>query len=75
MYEVIVLTGSIPILPQLFLDALTVGGRLFAIIGDYPAMEATLITRTGNTHWTKKVLFETELPALINAPKAERFIF
>ena len=75
MYEVIVLTGSVPILSQNFLDALTVDGRLFAIIGDYPVMEATLITRTDNTHWTKKVLFETEVPALINAPKTEQFIF
>lgn len=75
MYEIIVLTGSVPVLPQTFLDALTVGGRLFAIIGSGPVMEATLITRTGNTQWTKKGLFETELPALINAPRSEQFKF
>ncbi|MCW9023516.1 MAG: protein-L-isoaspartate O-methyltransferase [Gammaproteobacteria bacterium] len=74
MYEVIVITGSIPILPQIFLDSLTIGGRLFAIIGDYPLMEATLITRTGNTEWSTDVLFETELPPLVNAPQSEQFV-
>ena len=54
---------------------MTIGGRLFAIIGQSPAMEATLITRTGNHDWSREVLFETDLPPLKNAPLPERFEF
>lgn len=73
-YDVIVLTGSVPSLAQVFLDSLDIGGRLFAVIGDDHLMEATLITRTGNTKWSTEVLFETELPALLNAPQNKQFV-
>lgn len=73
-YDVIVLTGSMPILPESFQRSLNVGGRLFAIIGDAPAMEVLLITRTKNNEWTHEVLFETDIPALINAAEPERFV-
>src|SRR5687768_3797948 len=42
-FDVIVLTGSVPFVPQSFLDRLNVGGRLFAVVGDPPVMEAMLI--------------------------------
>ncbi len=74
MYEAIAITGSLPMLPRAFLDAMTIGGRLFAIIGDAPTMEATLITRQGNNDWSREVLFETELPVLKNVQQPERFI-
>ena len=35
-----------------------VGGRLFAVVGDSPAMQATLYTRADATHWTVQSLFE-----------------
>ena len=73
-YDVIVLTGSMPLLPETFQRNLNVGGRLFAIIGDAPAMEVLLITRTKNNEWTHEVLLETDIPALINAAEPERFI-
>jgi len=72
-YDVIVITGSLPILPATFKQALKVGGRLLAIVGDAPAMEVRLITRVGEMEWTEEDLFETDLPALINAPQPERF--
>ncbi len=75
MHEVIAITGSLPVLPRTFLESMTIGGRLFAIIGQSPAMEATLITRTGNHDWSREVLFETDLPPLKNAPLPERFEF
>src|SRR5204863_9116318 len=40
-YDVIVLTGSTPVLPRAFLDRLAPGGRLFAVLGDAPVMKAT----------------------------------
>lgn len=72
-YDVIAITGSLPLLPEIFQQNLNVGGRLFAIIGDAPAMEAVLITRTGENEWTHESLLETSIPALINAAEPERF--
>lgn len=73
-YDVIAITGSLPILPEIFQRNLNVGGRLFAIVGDAPAMEAILITRVKDNEWTHKVLLETDIPALTNAAEPERFI-
>ncbi len=74
-YDVIVLTGSTPILPESFRTSLDLGGRLFAIVGESPLMEARLITRTGDDEWDQRVLFETDVPSLINAPKPGGFEF
>lgn len=73
-YDVICLTGSLPILPKPFMHDLAVGGRLFAIVGDSPVMDVMLITRAGQDDWSKEYLFETDLPALQNAEQPERFV-
>ena len=73
-YDAIVITGSLPILPDAFRRSLKVGGRLFAIVGDAPAMVARLITRIGQGEWSSEDLFETELPALKNALEPDRFV-
>ena len=73
-YDVIVITGSLPLLPVSFKQALNLGGRMVAIVGDSPVMEVVLITREGDSEWAQETLFETDLPALINAPEPERFI-
>jgi len=72
-YDVIAITGSLPMLPEVFQRNLNVGGRLFAIVGDAPAMEAIMITRVKDNEWEHKVLLETDIPALINAVEPERF--
>ena len=72
-YDVIVITGSLPILPEVFQRNLNVGGRLFVIVGDAPAMEAILITRVKDNEWSHDVLLETDIIALTNAPEPERF--
>lgn len=72
-YDVITITGSLPILPEVFQRNLNVGGRLFAIVGDAPAMEAIMITRVKDNEWQHEVLLETDIPALINAAIPERF--
>lgn len=72
-YDAIVITGSLPLLPDNFKQTLNVGGRLLAIVGDSPAMGVLLITRVGDAEWAQETLFETDLPALINAPQPERF--
>ncbi|MGH8750255.1 MAG: protein-L-isoaspartate O-methyltransferase family protein [Burkholderiales bacterium] len=74
-YDVIVLTGSVPLLPEVFQQALKPGGRLFAIVGDAPVMKARLITCMAPGTCNAVDIFETCIPALINAPQPERFIF
>ena len=72
-YDVIVVTGSLPILPETFQRNLNVGGRLIAFVGDDPAMEMILITRVSENEWSHQVLLETSVPALINAVEPDRF--
>ena len=74
-YDVIVLTGSVPVLPQRFLDSLKSGGRLFAIVGDAPAMQAQLTTCSAAGRYETTVQFETNVAPLQNALQPERFVF
>lgn len=74
-YDVIVLTGSTPKLASSFESSLNINGRLLAVVGDEPAMQVQLITRTSETDFTREVLFETVIPALQNAPQPARFSF
>ena len=74
-YDVIVLTGSTPVLPEEFQRELHLGGRLFAIVGEDPVMKATLITRIGKDSWHTEDLFETRVQPLKNAARAQKFEF
>ena len=74
-YDVIVLTGSTPVLPQAFLEQLKPGGRLFAIVGDAPVMEARLVTCAAAGSYNPVDLFETCFPPLRNALQPKRFSF
>lgn len=75
-FDVIALTGSLPTEEPLasLHQQLADGGRLFAVIGEAPVMEAVLDTRVG-ADVRRQDLFETGLPALRNAPQPERFVF
>ena len=74
-YDAIVLTGSVPVLPEAFKNSLKPGGRLFAIVGDAPAMHATLVTRLASGEFESVTLFETVVAPLQNALQPERFVF
>jgi len=74
-FDAIVITGSLPILPESFQQQLTVGGRMVAIVGQSPVMQVLLITRVSETEWSNKYLFETDFPALINAEQPSAFVF
>lgn len=73
-YDVIVLTGSVPVLKSHFQDQLIEGGCLFAIIGEEPMMQAQLITRINQIKTNRELLFETVLPPLLGAASAQRFV-
>ncbi len=74
-YDVIVLTGSTPLLSDAFRRRLKVGGRLFAITGEAPVMQAQLITCTAPGATRSVVLFETCVAPLLNAPQPAAFVF
>ncbi len=72
-YDAVVITGSMDFLPPIFQNALAIGGRLFAVLGKSPLMEAVLITRVGEQAFTREVLFETYLPPLVYDARAPQF--
>jgi protein-L-isoaspartate(D-aspartate) O-methyltransferase len=74
-YDIIVLTGSTPVLPQALLDGLAPGGRLFAVVGEAPAMAARLATCTAPGACRSHDLFETVVAPLANAAQPPRFRF
>jgi len=75
LYDAIAITGSLPLLPEGYKRILNRGGRLFAVLGQAPVMEAVLIRRTGDNEWSQENLFETVLPSLINAEVPDAFVF
>lgn len=74
-YDAIVLTGSTPVLPEAFQNSLKTGGRLFAIVGDAPVMEAKLITRVAPDTFETRDIMETCIAPLQNAEQPVRFVF
>jgi protein-L-isoaspartate(D-aspartate) O-methyltransferase len=74
-YDVIVLSGSTPVLPEAFLQQLKVGGRLVAFVGEEPVMEAQLITRTAENAYSTINLFETVVAPLAGAQQRDAFEF
>jgi len=74
-YDVIAVTGSLPIYDARFERQLTVGGRLFVVVGEAPVMEARLVRRVSETAWATESLFETVIDPLVNAPRPARFSF
>lgn len=74
-FDVIAITGSLPILPESFQQQLNIGGRMIAIIGQSPVMQVLLTTRVAEAQWSTESLFETDFPALINAEQPQAFVF
>jgi protein-L-isoaspartate(D-aspartate) O-methyltransferase len=74
-YDVIVISGSLPVLPDAFLRQLKVGGRLFAIIGESPAMAAQIIIRVSESAWNTVKVFETDVKPLREIVAPSRFVF
>jgi len=74
-YDAIVVTGSMPVLPEAFPKSLRPGGRLIAVVGEPPVMEAQLITCIAAGAYSTTRLFETCIAPLKNAVQPERFVF
>ena len=74
-YDVIVISASTPILPESILKQLKIGGRLVAVVGEAPAMQMQLVTRTEENAFATINVFETVIAPLINATQRESFVF
>jgi len=74
-YDVIAVTGSLPVYDKRFERSLRVGGRLFAIVGTAPVMDAILVRRVDESEWIRESLFETVIEPLIGAVAAQKFVF
>lgn len=72
-YDVIVFTGSMPTLDPALAQQLKLGGRLFAIVGQAPAMEAKLVTRVDASSWSTEGIFETVVAPLAGVEKPREF--
>ena len=71
-FDAIAVTGAVTDVPQVFLDWLRPGGRLFIIHGQSPAQEAVCLTRSTQGFDTES-LFETDIPYLVGAQPVDRF--
>ncbi len=74
-YDVIVISGALPVLPEIFLQQIKVGGRILAIIGEAPVMSAQRITRESEHGYATDKLFETVVKPLHNAVTPSHFKF
>lgn len=74
-YDAILVTGSLPMLPEEFQAQLAPGGRLVAVIGKPPIMTARIVTCLAPGKFSNAGLFETSIPPLKHAREPERFVF
>jgi protein-L-isoaspartate(D-aspartate) O-methyltransferase len=74
-YAAIAVTASLPSYDERFQRKLTLGGRLFVVVGVAPLMEARLVRRTSEDAWTVASLFETILDPLVHAVRPPEFTF
>lgn len=74
-YDVICVSGGLPVVPQELLEQLKVGGRLAAFVGSRPVMKAQIITRIDDKQFRVADVFETYIDHLVNAMEPSRFRF
>ena len=74
-FDAILLAGSVADVPQALLDQLKVGGRLLAIVGHEPVMQATLFTRVAEAQFSRQELFDTVANRLPGFTEPSKFHF
>lgn len=76
-FDVIVVGGALPSVPEELTSQLAVGGRMLVVVGDLAPLAATLVERVkeGPNGLRSTVLFETHLDALQGVGQPERFVF
>lgn len=74
-YDVIMISGSLPVLPDAFLQQIKVGGRILAVVGEAPVMSALVVTRVSDVGYNTVKVFETNAKPLRNAIVPSHFKF
>ncbi|MDR2613734.1 MAG: protein-L-isoaspartate O-methyltransferase [Candidatus Accumulibacter sp.] len=74
-YDAIVVSGSLPTLPETLPRQLGIGGRLVAVVGEAPPMQARRVRRTGEIDFESESLFETVLAPLDELSPRKKFVF
>ena len=70
-YDVIVITAAMRAIPSSYKNLLKIGGRMFVVTGDAPAMTAYRVTRSEKNEWRVEELFETSIEPMIETVKQE----
>ncbi len=73
-FDVVAVTGSMPLYDPALEAVLAPGGRLFQVVGQSPVMHAMRIRRRDD-EFVQEYLFETDLPPLRQIPEPRRFQF
>ncbi|MDX3894757.1 protein-L-isoaspartate O-methyltransferase [Pusillimonas sp.] len=63
-YDAILLTGSVPAVPDALKYQLSIGGRMVVVVGTQPVMTACRITRTSAASFDTEGLFDTVIKPL-----------
>jgi protein-L-isoaspartate(D-aspartate) O-methyltransferase len=74
-YDVMVYTGAVERLTETHRLQILPGGKLFTIEGKFPIMQARLYNLDHNGIWTDSMLFETDIPQLVDQLKPKEFVF
>ncbi len=74
-FDAIVLSGSVAQVPASLLQRLALGGRLVAVVGEQPIMQARLVRRVAAEAWAEEELFDTVAPRLDGFDEPSRFQF
>jgi protein-L-isoaspartate(D-aspartate) O-methyltransferase len=74
-FDAIVLSGSVAEVPAALLSQLKIGGRLLAIVGQEPVMQAVHVSRVAEQQFKRSELFDTVAPRLEGFAEPTRFQF
>jgi protein-L-isoaspartate(D-aspartate) O-methyltransferase len=78
-FDVIAISGAVDVIPEHLIARLNPGGRMVAIVGQAPIMQAQLVERVTSPAVTSGIrittLFETLTRPLEDAPKTSHFKF
>ncbi|RKZ87787.1 MAG: protein-L-isoaspartate O-methyltransferase [Gammaproteobacteria bacterium] len=73
--DVIIATAAFVAVPNAYLQSLAVGGRMLAVVGEGDVMAVQIIQRITEWEWQTEAVFETVIPAMINAEPKPEFEF
>lgn len=74
-YDVVVFTGAIEQLTETQKLQILPGGKLITIEGKSPVMQAKMYELDHQGEWHQSLLFETEIPLLIDKLRSKEFVF